>query len=155
MSIEGSLKTSLDKVVVDLREKYEELGMKASGRWGESLEVTISESNGGIRGTILGERYTEQLERGRKSGRFPPVAAIEAWIDSKGIVSDIPKKSLAFLIARKIAKEGTRYYQQGGTGLVSSVVTDDRMNEVIEDLGSVFGEVVINGFIKELKTITK
>ena len=42
-------------------------------------------------------------EFGRRAGKFPPVDEIRAWAKRKGIPEDA-----AFLIARKIAREGTK-----------------------------------------------
>jgi len=44
---------------------------------------------------------------GRKSGRQPPSSALEKWVAFKLKLSGKELKSVAFLIARKIGKEGT------------------------------------------------
>jgi hypothetical protein len=123
------IQSELEKLKQELIDKHNALGMKASGKWIDSLLVEVTDSEG----IIWGEDYTKQLIEGRPAGKFPPIKAIEKWIYDKGITSDIPIKSLAFLIARKIAQQGTNYYIQGGTDLVSGVVTDTRLKE-IEDL---------------------
>lgn len=59
--------------------------------------------------------YWKYAEYGRKSGKWPPISAIEKWIDirhitpypsSRGVLPT--KKQLAFLIARSIGEKGTK-----------------------------------------------
>lgn len=59
------------------------------------------------------EDYWKYVEYGRGPGRMPPIDKIESWIRVKPIVPDpvsgkIPDtRQLAYLIARKIGREGT------------------------------------------------
>lgn len=47
------------------------------------------------------------VDEGRRPGaKFPPRVKIEQWIKRKGIKSDISIKQLAFLISRKISRDG-------------------------------------------------
>lgn len=54
--------------------------------------------------------YFKWVEGGRKAGKFPPPNAILKWIEQKGIQprNGISKKSLSFLIGRKIARDGIK-----------------------------------------------
>lgn len=45
---------------------------------------------------------------GRKPGRPPPSTALEEWVKFKFRISGKQLKSVAFLVARKIGKEGTQ-----------------------------------------------
>jgi hypothetical protein len=145
------LKQEFEILSKDLVKRHDELGMRASGKWASSHEIEVIEKPERLTATLKAEKYTEQLQFGRKPGRFPPLKAIENWIIDKGFNFDIPIKSLSFLIARKIAKEGTKYYQKGGTDLVDSVVTDERMQDIINKLAPVYGDIIRSGFIEELK----
>lgn len=58
--------------------------------------------------------YWKYAEYGRKSGKWPPITAIEKWIDIRHITpyptarGKLPtKKQLAFLISRSIGEKGT------------------------------------------------
>lgn len=58
--------------------------------------------------------YWKYAEYGRKAGKWPPITAIEKWIDIRHITpypssrGKLPtKKQLAFLIARSIGEKGT------------------------------------------------
>lgn len=120
----------------DLIKAYDAKGMRASGKFAESLEVKVQ----GLTAQLWGEDYAQQLETGRKSGRFPPISAIEQWIKDKGIANRIQGQisisSLAFLIARKIAQSGWKREEYGGVELISSVVTDERIQKIIDEVGA-------------------
>jgi len=147
------LQKHMEEIKHDLIAKYRELGMKASGQWEESLEVKVER----LSGTILGEPYTEQLVNGRAPGKFPPISAIRQWVIDKGINyygKQSTLNSIAFLVARKIAQEGTRYFQQGGTDLVSSVITPQRIQRIIDEV--TFFHINqftsdITGFLEQMK----
>ena len=132
----------------ELIKKYDEKGMRASGNWADSLEVNVT---GGLTATLLGEKYSEQLEYGRKSGKQPPSQVIEQWIRDKGIMQKITGKisisSLAFLIARKIGREGWRREGYGGVELISEVVTPERIQQIIDRVSDSY----IPAFEKEIK----
>ena len=142
---------------VDLVKKYDELGMRASGKWAESTEV----ESGEFFGRVIGAPYTDQLESGRgptvNSGDGDLVEAIEQWIIDKGIVGqiedDISVSSLAFLIARKIHREGWKRQEHGGVELVTLVVTPKRIQSIIDRLGDSLIMDFTSQFISELKTI--
>lgn len=153
MSSLDVLTKEFDKLSADLTDRHNELGMRASGNWAQENIVEADESGTVVSARIIGEKYTEQLQFGRKPGKFPPLAAIEQWINDKGIVPDIPIRSLAFLMARKIANEGTKYYKQGGTDLIDSVVTADRIDSIIAKVGIINVEGIVSGFVTELKKI--
>lgn len=119
----------------DLIKAYDEKGMRASGNWEDELEV-YTEDNIAI---LFGEDYTQQLEDGRGAGKQPPTAVIEQWIYDKGIDAQIQNEisvsSLAFLIARKIGREGWNRAEYGGVELVSEIVTPERIQSIIDEVG--------------------
>jgi hypothetical protein len=130
------LSREFEALKTDLIQAYDAKGMRASGKFADSLEVKVT----GLTAQLWGEDYAQQLETGRKSGKFPPMDAIKKWIEDKGIASriqgEISISSLAFLIARKIAREGWKREQFGGVELISQVVTDQRMQKIIDEVGA-------------------
>ena len=85
--------------------------------------------------------YIYYLVHGRKAGKKPPRAVIHKWIDDKGILPQadasgrtISKESLAFLIQRKIGDKGTLIAQQGGSDLLSSILTESFIQNVKDEL---------------------
>jgi hypothetical protein len=94
----------------------------SSGKSLRSLE--IKEISNGAQ--LIGEDYFQQQITGRKPGKFPPIKPILQWIDDKGLSPEkITKKSLAFLIARKISKQGTDIFKHKREGLDVKGIMDD------------------------------
>jgi hypothetical protein len=130
MTSEDILRIEFDKLREDILARYEALKLRASGRFEKELENKTS----GLTGLLIGSHYTEQLVSGRPPGKFPPLKFIEAWIRVKPIrriAERISVSSLAFLIARKIAREGTEIFKKGGSDLISSVITPERVQSII------------------------
>ena len=110
--------------------KHNELGMKATGEWINSLEV-----NGN---TIRGRKYTEQLVYGRKPGNAPPIAPLENWVKAKFGITGKDATSFAFAISKKIAKEGTTWHQKGGSDLLEVLETQEVLNYINSKIARYF-----------------
>jgi hypothetical protein len=150
MNDEEILRQEFESIREDLISRYDELGLRASGEFERDAEVRVT----GTRAELWGSHYIEQLVHGRAPGRFPPVEAIAKWIEDKGISAiDISVGSLAFLIARKIAREGTEIFKQGGTDLVDSVITPERIQRIIDRVGSLHVSNFVLNVTRELKNI--
>lgn len=137
MSTSKILSAEFEKLKADLIEAHDKKGMRSSGKWANSLEVIVAEDTV----KLIGEDYSQQLELGRLPGAYPPIAAIKQWIIDKGVfaqvLQNIKLSSLAFLIARKIAQEGWKRQGKGGVELISEVVTQDRIQMIIDEVGVV------------------
>jgi hypothetical protein len=133
-----------EKLKVDIADMYEAKGMRASGDFEQSLEVIQNQN----RVELWANDYTEQLEYGRSAGKFPNIKDIEKWIVDKGVFSvalqNIKLSSLAFLIARKIANFGWKREQFGGVELVSSVLTENRIQDILDKIGTAQTILVLN-----------
>ena len=150
MNSEQILFKEFDALRLDLIKAYDAKGMRASGKWANSLEVEVSP----LSAVITGLYYSQQLETGRRAGGFPPIQQIEQWIKDKGITPiEISISSLAFLIARKIAREGWNRQGFGGVDLISEVVTDARIQSIIEKVGEVTLFEFSTDIIKMIKEI--
>ncbi len=89
----------------------------STGHAEDSLFYRITEDS-----LIIGSTwaYITVLEDGRKPGKFAPPEVIEQWLEDKPILSDISKKSLAFLINRSLKEHGSKIWQNGGkSGILS------------------------------------
>lgn len=133
------LARELETLKQELIQKHNELNMKASGAWETSLEVEVTPSISGIKGAIKGLDYSYYMQHGRADGKMPPLQALEEWVKNKGLkpIEDKMKtSSLAFLIARKIAREGTKRYQnKGNPEFIDAVITPERMHQIAELVG--------------------
>lgn len=152
--IQKILVAEWDKVKDDIIANYYAKGMKASGDFPNSLEVVYEKRTV----SLWGSKYVEQLEYGRRpSSSLPPLQSIFNWIIDKGIMSRAEKeykiKSLAFVIARKIQREGYSRSNHGGVNLVSEILTDQRIKSIIDLVGKeLFGifEAEITTFFKQI-----
>ena len=92
----------------DAKQNVKDNGSIATSLLINSIENRFNKlKNVGI--VVVGAAYGGYLEFGRKAGVFPPLAPLETWIKKKGIETDAKKiKTAAFLIARSIAKNGTK-----------------------------------------------
>lgn len=90
----------LEAIAPALAERYEELG---------NLSNPVSYEIGELQITIHLPSYAQYIEYGRGPGRFPPLDAIARWIEVKHIIprKDTTVPQMTYLIARKIAREGT------------------------------------------------
>lgn len=111
----------------------------ASGRSVRSLRVEVL----GNIGYLWGSRSFMTMETGRKGGRVPKGfhKIIEQWIRDKGIsvyaTSTNPEaniRSAAYLIAKKIAREGTTLYRRGGNEDIYSKASLDAFSKLSENL---------------------
>lgn len=130
------LSEELEELKKKIIEHHLGAGQKASGRTAASLRVEVT----GNEGALYGRSPFGTLETGRKPGKTPHgfQAIIRKWMADKGIeAAPIPYKtdrphkytpqergnlSLAFLIARKIKREGTSLFRKGGRADIYSNV---------------------------------
>lgn len=120
-------------------ENHRSAGQVASGRTIDSLKVEITEDGG----VLWGRSAFGTLETGRKGGKVPAGfwKIIRQWMDDKGIQVEKPD-SFAYLVARKIAKEGTQLFRNGGRSDIYSPEVKDTVERVSDGIGILFGSEV-------------
>jgi hypothetical protein len=123
-----------NQIILDLQKNIRERrvtefgAMNNTGEAAASLRWKIEGESLVIYSTMSGFNYIMTLETGRRPGKMPPVEPIQMWMQQRGInPPDISQKSLAFLIARRIGREGTKVYQEytatgKGTGILLDVI---------------------------------
>jgi hypothetical protein len=127
-----------EKVKQEIIDKYNSIGLKASGKFAEELETDVTETDTNLNIKFIGMDYTYYLVNGRSPGGFPPVQAIMDWIDDKGLIYDIKKESLAFLIGRKIARQGIPVPNEFNDGTLLEPIQEN-----VDKLYNTIGEKVI------------
>lgn len=113
--------------------RYESSGMRVSGNWADSVHV--EELPNGF--TLVADSYIN----GRGPGKAPPSNAIEKWLTQKGIAArlqgEISTGSLAYLIARKIAREGWTP-KEDAADIIAQVVTPQRIQQIMDKVEAVY-----------------
>jgi len=148
-----NLQIALDSFINDFIQTYKGLlirdDKKASGNLISSLKpVTIQFKNNKLEANISLASYWKYVEYGRRPGKFPPINKIINWIKVKPVIprpmnglKPPTEPQLAFLIARKIARDGIKAGNQFKEALdmtwnrhyneISNAITED-LNQAID-----------------------
>jgi hypothetical protein len=104
-------------------------------------------------GDLSGLHYWYFLVNGRRPGKRPPIDSILGWLEKKGITADIPLRSLAFLIARKIGRLGTDIFLGKRPGLALPQIIELRTKDFRKDMREHFREEIkkeIGGQLRQI-----
>ena len=142
------LKQEFEILKLEFIQKYDELGMRASGKFANQIRSEVLQEPNKFIARIYAPDYSNQLEFGRQSGKQPPSKIIEKWIYDKRISTNLKISTLAFLIARKIGKEGWKRKDFGGVELVSKVFTVERIQKIMNKAG----EMALQNFTSDVLT---
>lgn len=132
----------------------------ASGKLHDSLEWDFTED--GL--VILANDYIYHLEYGRKPTAEGAAAGgmgeslydqILKWMNVKGIFNlNMTQESLAFLITRKIHKEGTTIWRENKgepSGLLESAINDDAILDLSDELAISMVSLVTSEILKDIE----
>jgi hypothetical protein len=112
-------------------------GKDASGALLNSLDYRIVEDAKQIKLEILANDYLEYVDQGRKPGSYPPIRAIQRWVDVKGISRDA-----VFPIANKIYRFGIK-----PTNVIQRVVKEFETSSTLQKK---YEDEVVNNIIKNI-----
>ncbi len=124
------IQEQMELLKADIIAVYNASAKKTTGEFEKGLEVAYAPDSAKLSGYVY--------LAGRKAGKQPPIQAIENWLKAKGIrpIEDNMKIStLAFLIARKIAKEGTK--KENHLAIYDQVITPQRIQEIFEKINQI------------------
>ena len=137
------LKSALNDARDSIRANLLSTGTNASGRTSESLEVVVE----GDVGILYGRQAFGTVETGRKGGKIPAGFRdiIYQWMQDKGVHAEVTVNrsqrsadmSMAYHIAKKIAREGSKLYRDGGRNDIYSNVlplTIERVRKEVTDI---------------------
>ena len=149
------IREEIDAILADIITAYEQSGRKVTGQFEEGLDVVYEPNKATIKGFVYLAGRGKTKKKG-KAGEPTLQQQIKKWIIAKGIAAkkkDISVNSLAFLIARKIHKEGTnrsewlRIYEQ--------VITPERINNIIERVSELNANRLITEIRGSLEVLAK
>jgi hypothetical protein len=115
-------------------------GINASSTLSNTADVEVQLNGDKLLISLNLEPYWRYVEYGRRPGKFPPIDAIRNWIKVKPVVPDartgkVPSEDqLAFLIARKISREGIP-----ARHAINKAVYNDATEDIIQ---AIKGEIV-------------
>ena len=102
----------VNEIVELYRFQLSEDGINASNKLSNNIKTIVELNDTRLLISLELEDYWKYVEYGRGPGKMPPINAIAEWIKIKPIIPEpingkIPDtRQLAFLIARKIGREG-------------------------------------------------
>lgn len=134
------------EVVTAIGKSIKDKDLMASGNLSKSVQydITINLADQKTTFQLNMASYWAALDKGRKKGKQPPVKEIKKWLQTPNVKSkfgqenrdlslktlqDYQLNGLAYVIARKIGREGTK-----PTHFYSSVVTPERIAQLEADL---------------------
>ena len=126
----------------NLRNTLRKNKTNASSVLSQSIGSIAKPKKDGFRLTVEMEDYYKYVEEGRRAGKRPPIQNIYEWIQNKKSVQTLisrstdkrkATRSLAYVIARKIAKHGTKAqpFIRQNVNEKSLKVLSDRIGEYI------------------------
>lgn len=144
IDVKSILYRALHEAKIKIQQNLETTGTNASGRTSRSLEVVVDDTSG----TLFGRQAFGTVETGRRAGRVPYgfTDIIYQWMQDKGVHADITgrrsqesaDRSMAYLIARKIAREGSKLYREGGRVDIYSNVLPVTIEQVKRETTNVY-----------------
>ena len=155
MTTDEVIKEEIDAIMSDIIDVYERSGRKASGQFEEGLEVVYSPFKAVIKGFVYLAGRGKTKKKG-KAGEPTVQQQILKWLKIKGIrpiEEGMKLKSLAFLIARKIHKEGTK--RSEWLKIYEQVITPERVNSIIERISELNVNRLITQINAELRVLAK
>lgn len=142
----------LSQAVAEIQAAMAEGNINASGRTSASFRVVETEEGLQLVGGGKDTAPIATLEVGRRPGNVPAgfTAILEQWSRDKGLQfeTESKRRSFAYLLGRKIAREGTQRYREP-QNVYSSITRQaaDDIGEIIKGtLASVITGDVLHNF---------
>lgn len=145
-------------IVQRLSQGLQEDNAIASGELDKSISFNVKSSAKKIVLDITMLDYWGAVDTGRRAGKQPPIDKIKEWLtypnvrdkmrfgQSDASFTESEKNSLAFLIARKIGRQGTKGNNFATNVFTSDLITNELpdivLNAVIEDADEVLAELL-------------
>ena len=139
----------LEQLKTDLIQNYDATGRRASGNYAESLEYFINYSLNHLNIKMVGAKQAMFMENGRQPNQNQDEESIRRfvnWAGSTFLKKWVQDKGLSispYAVAYKIARQGYK-----GNQVVSSVITEKRINDFVNSLGELIQQNIKSEVIK-------
>lgn len=137
------IQQAFDALIKNISASSQAAGQVVSGKTIASLNTRNISDYGG---QLWGASYLGVLDAGRRPGKFPPLAPIRDWVLARGIdrAWQMSSHSAAYIIARKIAREGSALFRRGGR------------TDVLQDNFAIFEKQIMEGLYMDfVQTVNK
>ena len=131
------------QIINNLRSNYENKGLKASGDFGNSLEVKVNESESNLKIQILGNKQIDMMTYGRKANQKQDAKSLKrfvGWAGSTVLADWVKNKGLSinpFAVAWKIAREGVKVPNSINDGkLLEQTFTKESISDLQTKIGN-------------------
>ncbi len=140
----------LQRVSQAIKTDQENKDLVASGDSLNSHIITINKNNN----TLEAASYYPFIVEGRGPGKQPPPGVILDWLQEKNIQpnDDISLKSLAYLIGRKMGREGNAIHRGEKEGIDILEIATKSEGVLYRQVGKIMADQVTDSI---LKTFTK
>lgn len=155
MTNDEIIKEEIDAILDDIIQVYEQSGRKASGQFEEGLEAVYEPNKATIRGFVYLAGRGKTKKKG-KAGEPTVQQQILKWLKTRGIrpiEENMKLSSLAYLIARKIHKEGTK--RSEWLKIYEQVITPQRIDSIIQRISELNVNRIITEINAELEVLAK
>lgn len=148
------IREEIELLLEDIRKAYYASGKKVSGQFLEGLEAEYSKNSATIKGYVYMAGRGKTKNKG-KAGEPTLKEQIEKWIVQKGIIIEegLTVSSLAYLIARKIHREGTK--REGWYKIYEEVITPARIDQIRQRVATFNVNRIITEITAELEILAK
>jgi hypothetical protein len=106
--IEAELNKWAGEFVNTLRNNLISAGKSATGNLVRSINYRLVQNGDQFSIVFEAADYLEWVDKGRKPGKMPPYKKLIPWVESRGLRFAKTSDSMAFVIARSIAKKGIK-----------------------------------------------
>ena len=143
----------LGLILTDTQKAFKDKRLDASGQTSRELKVEVDKRN---QASLVGPAHLVFLNVGRGPGKFPPIQNIQEWIQNKGLQGRdaqgrfIKQRSFAFLIARKIAREGTEIFKDKTKGLEFQKILEKRLPDLEKEIGTLTAQLTASALAEAL-----
>lgn len=153
MSDEEIIRDELNKVIEEAKQLYNGSGKRVTGNWEKGLRVDAK----GNKGSLFSYAYLAGRGPTRQGNKGEPtlVQRIEQWLRNRGIrplESGMKISSLAFLIARKIHREGTN--KDNHLEVFEKILTPERIQKIIDRVAAFNVSLFVNDVRVEFQKLT-
>lgn len=139
--VQEAIAIYLQKVSKKIKEDQEQKDLVASGESLNSHVITINKNNN----ILEAASYYPFIVRGRGPGKQPPPGVILDWLTERNIQprdEDMSLKSLAYLIGRKMGREGSSIFRGEKEGIDLFEIATEREGVLYRQIARVSADQV-------------